>query len=325
MKFCPFCGHELQNIVRFCENCGKEINPPVPAVSVVTETTIPAIETPVVKETVPIQQSSPVPEPFQNKEKKKSRNKLPLILGVILLIGIVWWYFEYPGNESTENLFPADSTLMIDESTSQDTAAQIEEKATINKDKPAEEVKREEEKPAKEAVKSTAKPEKSKASKEKSTAAGKGKTTSTSKEKAAPEKNKPVVVVPEPISSKAVRTVFSSGNKEFPKNKGPKNPTRFTLSKPTLISKIVTDHYNEDEGTVAAGTITILNKSKIAIGIYKATGKNGSNGTTNGKWVAEPNVLLEPGTYYIQDSEPSTWSKSFLGTGFVEIEGYENK
>lgn len=325
MKFCPFCGHELLNVGRFCENCGKEIIPPVQVTSVVSETVMSSEEPPILKDTQPAEHNSFVQEPLRLKEKKKSRNRIPLILAIVLVIGIGWWYFRMSGNESSEKLFPADSTLMIDESTSQDTVTPQKEKSDAGKDKPAEEIKKDELNSSGGSVKLTPKPEKSKVTKEKSTNSGKGKNTPAAKEKSGSENSKPVVVVPEPPATKAVRTVFSSGNKEFPKYKGPRNPTRFTLSKQTMISKIITDHYNEDEGTTAAGTITILNKSKMAIGIYKAKGKNGSNGTTNGKWVAEPNVLLEPGTYYIQDSEPSTWSKSFLGTGFVEIEGYENK
>jgi len=34
-------------------------------------------------------------------------------------------------------------------------------------------------------------------------------------------------------------------------------------------------------------------------------------------------VKVQPGTYFIHDSNPSTWSKNALGIGFVEVIGIE--
>jgi len=53
-------------------------------------------------------------------------------------------------------------------------------------------------------------------------------------------------------------------------------------------------------------------------------GKTGKNGTPSAKWVAEPDKILKKGTYFIWDSDPKTWSKTFIGNnGFVVVEGYE--
>lgn len=119
------------------------------------------------------------------------------------------------------------------------------------------------------------------------------------------------------------KLVFTSTNRETPKYKNPQSPTRFTLASETVITRVITDHYNLKNGTTSAGNITISDKGGNKIGTWHCRGMAGHDGTVNGKWVAEPVVTLKPGVYFIQDSEPVTWSKNFFGTGFVEIMGYE--
>jgi len=123
------------------------------------------------------------------------------------------------------------------------------------------------------------------------------------------------------ITSKVLLEV---GRKEEPKHKNPKNPTELTLYKPSMITRIITDHYNDGMGTPRGGIIKIKDDSDNEIGSYKAFGKTGKNGTPSAKWIAEPNIMLKKGTYYISDSEQSTWSKTFVGgNGFIVVEGYE--
>ena len=43
----------------------------------------------------------------------------------------------------------------------------------------------------------------------------------------------------------------------------------------------------------------------------------------NNKWVIEPRIILEAGTYVIHDSDRESWTKNFGGKGFVTIEGYK--
>ena len=120
------------------------------------------------------------------------------------------------------------------------------------------------------------------------------------------------------------KVILETGRKEEPKNKNPRNPTKLSLSEPTMIVRITTDHYNGGMGTPAGGTIIIKDHLGNLVGTFKAYGKSGTKGTPNSKWVAEPHKVLEKGTYYIWDSEMSTWSKTFIGgNGFVIVEGFE--
>lgn len=120
--------------------------------------------------------------------------------------------------------------------------------------------------------------------------------------------------------------ILEVGHSEEPKSKNPKNPTKLTLQQTTTITKITTDHYNDGMGTPRGGKITIKNSDDNILGSFKAFGKTGKNGTPSAKWIAEPNITLEKGTYFISDSDPETWSKTFLsGNGFVVVEGYEVK
>jgi len=129
------------------------------------------------------------------------------------------------------------------------------------------------------------------------------------------------VVEKKEIPSKVILEV---GRSEEPKNKNPKNPTKLTISKATMITRITTDHYNDGMGTPRGGNIIIKDRYGITLGTYKAFGKKGINGTPSAKWVAEPNVILAKGTYLISDSEIQTWSRTLLGSnGFVVVEGYE--
>ena len=120
------------------------------------------------------------------------------------------------------------------------------------------------------------------------------------------------------------KVIFEVGQSEKPKNKNPKNPAKLTISKPTMITRITTDHYNSGMGTPRGGNIFIKDRYGITLGTYRAFGKKGINGTPSAKWVAEPNVILAKGTYFISDSENQTWSRTLLGSnGFVVVEGYE--
>jgi len=125
------------------------------------------------------------------------------------------------------------------------------------------------------------------------------------------------------VSEKSTTIIFEVGRKEDARSKNPKNPSKFSIQSPTMIVRITTDHYNDGMGTPTAGKISILDRDGNNIGTFKAYGKTGNDGTPNAKWVCEPHKVLEKGTYKILDSDMSTWSKTFLGTGFVVIEGYE--
>ncbi|MEI6140583.1 MAG: zinc ribbon domain-containing protein [Mariniphaga sp.] len=126
-----------------------------------------------------------------------------------------------------------------------------------------------------------------------------------------------------PTSTEAEKQGALQVRKDNYKDKNPDGATRLVIKQSSVILKITTDHYNESKGTTNVGSITITGDGGMVIGTYQARGKAGTDGTTNGKWVAEPQVRLDPGVYYIQDSEPSTWSKNAQGVGLLNIEGYE--
>ena len=122
---------------------------------------------------------------------------------------------------------------------------------------------------------------------------------------------------------KQTKIIFEVGRNEEAKSKFPKNPTKLVIKRSTMIVRITTDHYNKGMGTSGGGSISIKNSKGNVVGTFTAYGKPGKNGTPDAKWVSEPHKILQEGTYYISDSDMSTWSKSFWGTGFVVVEGYE--
>jgi len=126
-------------------------------------------------------------------------------------------------------------------------------------------------------------------------------------------------------ANKQTKVIFEVGRNEEAKSKFPKNPTKLVIKRPTMIVRITTDHYNKGMGTSGGGSITIKDNKGNVVGSFSAYGKNGKNDTPNAKWVTEPQKLLKEGTYYISDSDMPTWSKSFWGTGFVIVEGYETE
>ncbi len=359
MKFCPQCGKSLTPDNRFCEECGYDtllenqapVEPPVtqpvvpqPAIPVVEEPAVPVTEQvePSGTTQVPPQQEAtrPIPPILADRahqspaNTKKGNNKLIWILigiiGVAALCAVGWFGYTKFIKSQPSDVIAADPSIMIDESTSSDTA-----KATNTSQATQDSLKRvqaiaavPEEKTTSEAKKENqaAKPSSKNKPATKPTAKQHNPANQTPNPEPKPQaKQGSVITVKQSdyTPEKTLTTLFSSNNRETPKYKNPKNPVRFSVSKPCMIIRVSTDHFNEDKGTTNVGSITILDKNKKVIGTYKARGKNGSNGTTNGKWVAEPRISLEKGTYFIMDSDPSTWSKNFFGTGFVEVEGYE--
>ena len=126
-----------------------------------------------------------------------------------------------------------------------------------------------------------------------------------------------------PTSTEAEKQGALQVSKDNYKDKNPDGATRLVIKQSSEILKITTDHYNDSKGTTNVGSITVTGDGGMVIGTFSAKGRAGTDGTTNGKWVAEPQVRLDPGVYYIQDSEPSTWSKNAQGVGLLNIEGYE--
>ena len=345
---CPQCGGILDKGDRFCQNCGFEnaapairVNTNFKPVDLPDEIYKPAklYEQPVVEKTptqIPLQESKPiVPEPaervisqvtadvppvktaqpFTLQKRKKSWPRIPLYIFLFAMIGIAGWlgYNLYLNNQAQ---------------TQQDTHANMglppvtEITATTSAPKVSEEpVETTPEQP-----KESAKPQ-SKIDQELAKQKAKVPNKSTQKAVVPTQKPKPETEITESpksaVSEKPSKIIFEVGRKEEPKSKNPKNPTKFSIQEPTMIVRITTDHYNSGMGTPRGGIITIKDKLGNTVGSFKAFGKTGKNGTPSAKWVCEPNKVLEKGSYMIIDSDIPTWSKTFLGTGFVVIEGYK--
>ncbi len=345
MKFCPQCGKELIPGNRFCEQCGydlsaemqqnagTEISPRLINPEVADSARVP------VPPTVPPAHPPMPPQPSSGGQKPVSPPPLPgysapsgpkkhgMLLWIIIGIAGIgalgaggWFGYTKFFRDKPSTVTASDSSIMTDES-------------TPARSKPASAVQPlpDSAKPAGPGLGTPAESKPSPAPKTVATVKNKSnpkapdpsgpirQQTAQSPVKTGPS----VAVKPDQGQGKTLITLFSSNKRDEPKYKNPRNPTRFTLSKAVMVVRLITDHFNNNNGTGSAGSISILDKGKKVIGTYKAHGKTGSKEVPNGKWVAEPQLILQPGTYYIQDSDPSTWSKTFLGDGFAEVEGYE--
>ena len=343
-SFCPQCGTTLAPADRFCEQCGFDTtsnrNPGNNPVGKPQETPQPAYIPPVAENRVPpppVPKQKPVSQPLspepvrpskpsfgqsasaaQPAPSQKSKKKwLWISLAAIVLIGLgaIGWY-EY-NNKNKSELATVDtvSNAVITDIPEVDTtpvSTEITETpAAVAPEKPKPQTKplsRIDQELAKQKAKQQ---------------------TKTGQQANSPaQTTKPDLSVKATNNAPAVKEIPSKvlhevGQSDEPKSKGPKKPTKFTLSKPTMIVRITTDHFNGGMGTSSGGTIILKDKNDNIIGSYRANGKSGKNGTPNAKWVAEPRKMLEKGTYYVSDSDMSTWSKNILGIGFVVVEGYE--
>jgi hypothetical protein len=295
MKYCEQCGTKLDPGDRFCQECGYDTS---------TSTVQPA--------TAPQKSRKPIP-------------RIAYVLIAVVVLGAAGW-FAYSRFSASPVVPPANTAVQPE--VAGIPAVQPISKDTIAPDSP---------------IASAAEPPKVKTSPEAKTGKGTAnqKTTGGAKAKVkepakpAQQNTAPQKEVKPDHDAKAssetaavnspVKVIFEVGRKEDPKNKNPKNPTKLVIHKAVMVVRITTDHYNNGNGTPSAGSLTIKDRDGNVIGTFSAKGKPGSSGTPNAKWVAEPKVVLEKGTYFISDSDISTWSKNFVGTGMVVVEGYETK
>ncbi len=297
MNFCPQCGTRFEPDARFCQECGFDRNSIVARTEIKPEplTELSIIGTPPVSEynndilqkatDTPRFSAQPNTQPTQESKSSNKTQKTRIWLWIVLISGAL----SAVGWFGYSMYFPTDKK----------TPAEIASNIIITENSKPQSLMDQE------------------LAKQKS----KGENQIVSQKLANPDVEQSNEVSENVIHSEVILEV---GHTEEPKNKNPKNPTKLTIRNPTLITRITTDHYNDGMGTPRGGKITISDSDDYVIGSYKAFGKTGKNKTPSAKWIAEPNIKLEKGTYFISDSEPATWSKTFLGgDGFVVVEGYE--
>ncbi len=122
------------------------------------------------------------------------------------------------------------------------------------------------------------------------------------------------------------RTVkfFDNGNIYAVQNQ-PTRPTRFTLSRPIHLTKIMTYHWNNGTGA-DPGTVALRKSSGETLGPFDMEGRPGQGGVPNAYWIAEGDIELPAGTYTIIDSDPATWAQNAgsHGAGMAILEGYRD-
>lgn len=122
----------------------------------------------------------------------------------------------------------------------------------------------------------------------------------------------------DPASLELVLEVVSQGAT----SNGGKAPS-FTLTQPRRVREITTYHWNDGNGTAAGGTITLKGPGIAQAFKANRTGA-GQGGVPNAVWMADLDVTLQPGTYTVSDSDPSTWAQNSetkgLGMTWVRAE-----
>lgn len=326
--FCEECGSPMTEGSIFCEQCGhkngEEVTPAPPPVQETKAAFTPPPVAPPPPPPAPSKaektaQVKPV-SPVQQADKKSRKGILlpVLIVAGVLVLGAGGW-------------FAWDKFLKKSGEPVADTAAvAVVPEAEIADDFIVEDTARQTEVPVAEPVvtapvKETTKPAANRQNTQKKTPPAK-KATEPKKTEPTPQEpaqtNEPLKVKIKPSGSKSGRTILSIHNNDEAKS-GPLFASKLKLDKAFVITKITTYHHNWGKGA-QPGTIA-LQRKKETFGPWQAKGVQGDDGTPNGKWICEPNVRLEEGTYKVEVSDEKSWSYNGQSgqKGFVVIEGYE--
>jgi hypothetical protein len=117
--------------------------------------------------------------------------------------------------------------------------------------------------------------------------------------------------------------IFNNMNIYGVQNK-PTALTKFTITKPHVITYIFTYHWNNASGNRTVGFIGIYNEKGERFGPWQATGTAGQGGVLNANWEIHPNIIIPAGTYTIVVSQEETWSQNAQsgGRGMSIVKGY---
>jgi len=102
---------------------------------------------------------------------------------------------------------------------------------------------------------------------------------------------------------------------------GPTQPTRFQIDVPTVVTYLMSYHWNDGRGQ-PAGTVYLRHQDGTSYG-GQAGSASGQGGVPSAVWIVRPNAVLKPGVYTVIDSHPSTWAQNAQsnGQGIVEVKG----
>jgi hypothetical protein len=132
-----------------------------------------------------------------------------------------------------------------------------------------------------------------------------------------------IVTPPQPWSPCPDPTsVFDNNNIDAVFN-APAQPTTFRLDRPTIMTEILTYHWNDGSGTPRPGTVSLRDASGTVYGPWTMVGRPGSGGAPNAYWVATPNAIVPAGAYTVEDSDPGTWARNRQSgeAGMTQIKG----
>jgi len=90
---------------------------------------------------------------------------------------------------------------------------------------------------------------------------------------------------------------------------GATSPTSFAITRPWLVTRIVTYHWNNRSG-VEPGHLSLLADDGTKYGPWAAEGLPGQGGVPNAYWSVRPNEIIPAGGYTVIDSDPGTWSQN---------------
>lgn len=325
MNYCHQCGTKLEPGARFCPECGYDTS----AYKADADMSSNPFENP---DAVNKPEPQPVPTLHSTETPPRKKGMKPWLWVVVIVVGVgalgAAGWFGYNKLLAPEKKI-TDETI-VNESVSKSTSIDLTEgdaPATI----PPKATGTEKPKPKTSTpVKSGSDVKKPKAKPETKETVEPVKPAEQEKKDVTPakrEKEDPGVKesAKTTVKDKKIKVLVEVGRTKNPKDMSPKNPVKLTISKPTMVVRITTDHFNGGKGTSSPGTISIKDSEGKTIGSFRAQGQVGSDGIPNVKWVAEPGQLLEKGTYYIWDSDMSTWSKTPAGGAYIIVEGYEVK
>jgi hypothetical protein len=334
MKFCPLCGASLIEGDLFCQQCGYKIDKEA-TVSSEHQTHETPINSP---QDDPYNQPSSQPEqpsenqyqnsglgyspPIQSngfqKDETKKRKLIPIlvIIGVLIVLGAGCWlvYAKFFKEKATDPV--SDTTSLVTKSPATSVSDSTANANNIQPDQIS----------GSAIDNSTLKENIPKKEKVTTNTPSKANTVAKTEQYTEPvkETNPPSINPKEAQPSSEInneppsKTIFKIGQLGITILKNPEKDCDFKLNGTYCITRITTDHYNSGRGTSYVGTIGIEDMNTYKIKKWQARGSSRNN-----KWVIEPRIILEAGTYVIHDSDRESWTKNFAGKGFVTIEGYK--